>query len=359
MKIDAAIVTLHEKLINPRTVAMISMHWSIPKERWFRSGGNDIARPSFSSCSLIPPSLFLSFSSSLFPSYRYSRPRLIRRVENANRRFSRNFKLIFPSFGFLTREDKREDEGKGRKDRGRRGRRGGRGYIYLARFNHERLDFSKSTYWRGVGSSSFSLFHRINPRVGPIYARKIVQSWVELLSIYDIRWRGVQGGEDSSWDFNLGSRTPSRMWKTWGYFWKDQRILGLIGRFKFSRISQSYEISWLINLDDVVFPRRHERFTWIAKIVYVASSNAMNTFNRVVLLALENLFSHIGMDDQLRIWERKTWIVAERSWDVSASCNPVFSSLGKRDISFAFPQRRLLHFRGERYAFIACTRVVR
>lgn len=59
----------------------------------------------------------------------------------------------------------------------------------------------------------------------------------------------------------------------------------------------------------------------------------MSTVYRVVLLALENLF-FVRMDDQLEIWERKTWIVTERSWNVSASCNPVFSSLEKWDISF-------------------------
>lgn len=58
------------------------------------------------------------------------------------------------------------------------------------------------------------------------------------------------------------------------------------------------------------------------------------TFIALVLLALENLFS-IGMDDQLEIWKRKTWIVTERSWDVSAS--RVSSWLEKWDISLIHP----------------------
>lgn len=43
------------------------------------------------------------------------------------------------------------------------------------------------------------------------------------------------------------------------------------------------------------------------------STDKWHMFIALVLLALENLFP-IGMDDQLEIWKRKTWIVTERSW---------------------------------------------
>lgn len=62
-------------------------------------------------------------------------------------------------------------------------------------------------------------------------------------------------------------------------------------------------------LDDTSVLRRGSRKLFTP----LFTSDEWHMFIALVLLALENLFP-IGMDDQLEIWKRKTWIVMERSW---------------------------------------------
>ena len=111
------------------------------------------------------------------------------------------------------------------------------------------------------------------------------------------------------------------MWKSCECFFKrliSEEKEGIVNCLLYYHCSRlNFESSKLVQLGTslVKDPRRYERSsTWIAKIVYtIISSDEWHMFIVLVLLALENLFP-IGMDDQLEIWKRKTWIVTERSW---------------------------------------------
>lgn len=107
------------------------------------------------------------------------------------------------------------------------------------------------------------------------------------------------------------------MWKSCGCFFKrliSEEREGIVNCLLYYPRSLNFELWKLVPvllkvLDDTSVLRRGSRKLFTP----LFTSDEWHMFIVLVLLALENLFP-IGMDDQLEIWKRKTWIVTERSW---------------------------------------------